>query len=130
QDGALGSDRFFDEPVASRAMNLIPLELYLESGERRTPLLLPESAETMEVKITLPSGMSVIDAPESFEKKTPFGRFAQKFGFDSKTRTLSLSRIDQTEMVRISPREFPAFREVVQEIALRTRNRLILSRGQ
>jgi Tfp pilus assembly protein PilF len=130
ESGALVSNRFFTEPIASRAMNIPPLETYLEVDERRTPLFLPEAHETMTVTLKLPPGPAqVIEGPESFEKTTPFGHYVQRFSVNADTHTATLLRIDDTPMSRIPPSAFGGFRDAIQELALRRRNRLILGNG-
>jgi hypothetical protein len=130
ESGALVSNRFFTEPIAMRAMNIPPLETYLEVDERHTPLFLPEAHETMTVTLHLPPGPTqVIEGPESFEKTTPFGHYVQRFSVNTDTRTATLLRIDDTPMSRIAPSAFGSFRDEVQELALRRRNRLILGNG-
>jgi tetratricopeptide (TPR) repeat protein len=127
EGGALITDRFFDAPLALRAMNVLPLESYLQVASRKTPLFVPETGETMAVVLHLPKdGTAVIEGPETFDQDSPFGRFSQRFTFDPASATATLVRVERTPWLRVSPEKFGAFRELIQEVALRTRNRLVL----
>jgi cellulose synthase operon protein C len=130
EQGRLVSNRFFGEPIGVRAVGARPLEAYIRLSQRKMPLFVPEARERLEVTIRLPQSVGEpTEAPPSFEKKTPFAHVEQRFHFDPKEKRIDLTLIEDVPASRVPSKAFPEFVELVQEIALRTRNRLVIPIG-
>jgi hypothetical protein len=128
--GKLVTNRFFDEPIATRAVGAPMLEAFIHLATRETPLWVPEMSESMEARVTFPEGTAPpIEKPESFSRGSEWGTVEQTFAWDAAAHRATLVRSFAFPAQRVSVEKFPAFRDLVQEIALRTRNRLAIPRA-
>lgn len=129
QDGqALVADRFFGTPIGMRALGLPPLEAYLSISGRQVPLATAEARETLEVSVELPSStLDLKEGPQGFEAKGAFGHVRQTFAYDRATRRARLFIDHAVEPSTISVADFPSFRAFAQDVALRTKSRLVFT---
>lgn len=129
QDGqSWVADRFFGTPIGMRALGLPPLEAYLSISGRQVPLATAEARERLEVKIALPaSAWELKEGPVAFEAKSGFGHVRQTFAYDRASQSVRLVIDHAVEPSTISVADFPSFRDFAQNVALRTRNRLVLT---
>jgi hypothetical protein len=119
--------RFFEGPIGLRALGLRTAEGYLARSARQMPMWVDAVAESLVVEVRIaPELGAPIDPPASFEKAHRWGRAAQKFSWDPGSRTARLTQDTELFASRVAPAEYPTFREVAQEVSLRTRNRLLL----
>ncbi len=118
--------RFFDTPMASGAVGVRPLESYLRVGRRTSPMYLWPSAERTKVTVKF-EGLTATptEKPASFERRTKWGYFTQEFRWDAATNTARFSRAHATKATRIAVTEFDDFRNIAQELILRSRGRLV-----
>jgi len=121
--------RFFEGPIGLKALGLRTAEGYLARNQRRMPMWVEPVAESLVVEVRVPAELGApVDPPATFDKSHRWGRTAQRFSWDPGSRTARLTQDTELFASRVTPAEYPAFREVAQEVALRTRNRLLLRR--
>lgn len=88
----------------------LPLQAYLGTATRATPMLLQPTREALRVELSLPPGAGApIEAPPEVDRTTRFGRFTQRF--EVRGRTLVLERSEETPLMRVPPDQYEAFAE-------------------
>ncbi|MCA9551801.1 MAG: transglutaminase domain-containing protein, partial [Myxococcales bacterium] len=99
----LVAEELFEHPPGLRTLGLPLLEAYLVAPRRETPLLVRPASEHLQVTLHLPAGARADVQPGTFERKLPFGHFAQRFELDPATGTARLDLQYTLRMVRIPP---------------------------
>lgn len=124
------AEQFFPIPLAGRALGMPTLAMFLRVPNRTTPMYLPEIRESMSVRVSFPRSVKApIEGPRAFSFKPSFGEVTQKFAWDDAKKTAALDVSHVVPPRRIGVKEFPKFRETVQQILQAGRNRLIVPLG-
>jgi hypothetical protein len=99
---------------------------YLVPAVRRSPLLIEERHERLELRIRSPGGRC-LTAPTTFRRRSAFGRYAQSFFAEGDTTTLV--REWSFPQLRLQPDDFLPFRAVMEQVRSDTRTELRFGEG-
>ena len=125
--GHLVSEKFFSTPLAGGFVGQPGLRTYLRLPRRETPLLLAPAFETSTILVSFPRAVKApVEVPRTFVRTAEFGRIEQRFEWDDDQKRARLVRRRLMPLRRISPSDFPAFRDNAQSVLQVSQNRLIV----
>ncbi|MBK8014546.1 MAG: DUF3857 domain-containing protein [Deltaproteobacteria bacterium] len=125
--GYLVAEQFFDTPIALSSLGLPMLKTYLQTSERKTPLLLRSARETMSVSIRLPRSVGIpVETPKSLSVDSTYGEFRQTFAWDPEDKVGHMERTYRVDPQRISVEAFPTFRNAAQDLTQNMQSRFIV----
>ncbi|MCB9654328.1 MAG: DUF3857 domain-containing protein [Deltaproteobacteria bacterium] len=125
--GHLVAEQFFDAPIALSSLGLPMLKAYLQTSDRKTPLLLRSARETMHVTLRLPRNVGTpVEAPKPLAVDNAYGEFQQAFAWNPEDKVGQLDRTYRVTPQRIGVDAFPAFRDAAQDLTQSMQSRFIV----
>lgn len=124
----LGTEHPLPQSLGSTLGLLIPIQSYLTQSQRQTPMQLRAQEARLLVNLRFASKASaLLEKPEDYEFKTPYGHFSQRFQWHPRQGLATLKRTSQLPHRSVSPETYPEVYEAFSRLLQAQHEALVLS---